>query len=662
MKIHSYSSKEVKPVEKPAQEHQSQLNNMEDRLEKFDSALNGILGFLKDGQFHPSLPAPGSMPMRNRNPVVPPPMPPYYPYQYPPYPYYRYDEEDRVKLPGFKDVFDDRRPKKRPLNDTGTLESVDEADDLRQAVPYLLFDEFYTLFVRHISPCLFGFDVGNLDRRTVYIRSDLMVALVSLVGALVAGKTSISSLKKLYQEHLNRVVFRGSLVLDMDSDDAISQEYDRYVELCGEESWRKWNLLTRDEKSVEKQKFTEIGLFLDTTAVVIATLYFDDAQLLIGVGLRLALELGMDNVFEQLRIRALPEPRKASSVASQTHAISPTDKLKLWYLLYIADGQQSLISQKKPAFRADFSVKNARKMLFQHRTSIRDHSVVDLGELSLDNVLVMASDGRPSKTLNERLIENTATYNDLRLVSQLEFNQAMVLVESGDALGLLTPKSFGMPWKTNLDLDKWMVHWTCLLTPIHQVGNAWSIKLTLLYYNFARIHINKKGTSSTALEEPEEHDDDLMVALGDRLKSQDMALSAARDMVKSIITDKDITESLRYLPLHIFVMLYYAALVLLESEDPNASIENLVLTRSLVRVMAENLPVDREFGSRLVRSLKSRLEKKQSVLKRMARYALDGGNKIQSLDELSEDEVKRLVGDGGGGKVLAWPGTNHGHP
>lgn len=51
-------------------------------------------------------------------------------------------------------------------------------------------------------------------------------------------------------------------------------------------------------------------------------------------------------------------------------------------------------------------------------------------------------------------------------------------------------------------------------------------------------------------------------------------------------------------------------------------------------------------------------------------YDSDDGesiDKIRLLDELNEDEIKKLLGkvDEGSekkGPILAWPGTNHGHP
>ena len=81
---------------------------------------------------------------------------------------------------------------------------------------------------------------------------------------------------------------------------------------------------------------------------------------------------------------------------------------------------------------------------------------------------------------------------DMRLVSQVEYNQAINEAFKGTAWDLLAPASFGIPSKSNLELDRWMVSWTVLLSP-ESFGAIWSTKSTLIYYNFAKMHINSSA-------------------------------------------------------------------------------------------------------------------------------------------------------------------------
>ncbi|GMM34258.1 hypothetical protein DASC09_015830 [Saccharomycopsis crataegensis] len=643
------------------------------------------------------------------------------------------------------------------------------SQNLYSLVPYSMFQELYSKFLDNAAPHLFGFDVSKFDKRLIYVKSKLMVIIISLIGCINNPKfkqaTFIDSLRKLYLETVNDVIFKSNSTSNNksgsawgidDVDDEINEngnkllngvsesvsdsqrEYDDYISLCSHDTndsetfpCKKWDLLTNNEKDAEIKNSREFKLFMNITALCIGTFWFENSQLLLGIALQLASEFQLNKVFIKLndsKIVTIDKSKIADEFVESGNKISEISKLKLWYLLYIADTQQSFLSGKQPIMNSsqDRSLKQSRKLLFQHRTNLTNHSFINSSEIQSTNMLIqtttdndlLSSNGEvrastTKKTLNENLLSSSATYNDLKLVSQLEFNQAINAVVSGNAWGILSPDLFGMPWKTNLELDKWMVHWTCLLTPIHQTGNPWSVKSTLIYYNFARLHVNHQhgnlgGNNTKSVIEPnhqieDEDNSDLIYDGIDHshdLGSKDIAVSSAQSLIKSAISDRDIVDNLRYSPLHIYVMLYYSALALLDSgnemfsdthspKPPNMSsgeygrfkeksqlhFENLVLVRSLVNVLSDNLPLDKEFGLKLIRNLKKKLEKKYAIFTKVGQKYGDSANKvgetddrnekIRLLDEMNEEEINRLLGtsnDDKKGQILAWPGTNHQHP
>ncbi|CAL1208318.1 unnamed protein product [Candida parapsilosis] len=252
-------------------------------------------------------------------------------------------------------------------------------------------------------------------------------------------------------------------------------------------------------------------------------------------------------------------------------------------------------------------------------------------------------------------------FTDLRLVSQVEYNQALSEAFRGDAWDLLMPSSFGIPSKSNLELDKWMVSWTVLLAPCNN-GAVWSTKSTLIYYNFAKMHINssavrqlsmnpndgglfpawdksvEKGMTqtqkSTQIEECIDSEDDSdsdsnpdedefisnkgLVSPDEAAINANIALNAAHTVINLVINDKDILDNLKYVPVHIHIMLYYAALLLINppSKSNNASVtltpeihydkllDNLRTVGILKRKIYSNLPIDSNFGSRFIKSLR----------------------------------------------------------
>lgn len=705
MKVPSYSSTEVKPVEaelSPVRKEKWE-NKVDDRLEGFGDTLNNILGFLKDGKFtnllepvqvtgrdghgHMTQPIHHSGPVESSLVKEPSGFSGSYAG-------HRYDESGLASMMTYSTNLDPSVTFNKPAqgwqekrkqsfdghNRSSKKLKLNSEANVKLLVKFGDFQELFAVFSRTSVPYLFGYDISSLDRRLMYVTSDLFVSLVCLIGAVGSPRYAhlVDYLRDLYSQQVSDVVLKnkGSNCFSFDEDSASigEAEYNRFISLCSDRPEQKaWSLLTKEERKSEVTNLRDFQLYLNIAALCIATLWFEKSQLFLGVAYQLASELKLNRSYAQAKIKSLaPEETEAGEAEKKNVSyLTDTNKLKLWYLLYLADGQHSVLTNRPSMVNgSDFSLKNSRKLL------IDGDSTAELDSAAL---LKREGTGATSKTLNEQLISKATTYNDLNLVSHLELTQAMNAVFSGDAWDILTPDLFGLPWKTNLDLDKWMVHWTCLLTPIH-IGNNWAIKSTFIYYYFARMHINNeffkvltgiKGTASNPVNS--------LVKKNQELDSSEIAVLSAQALIQSVTRDRDIIDSLRYAPIHIFVMLYYSALVLLESDATEINrrtdftevstkyYNNLILVKSLINIFAENLPVDRDFGLKLTSSLQRKFELKCQNLKRFSEAHLDTSNvdKIRQLDDLNEDEVNHLLDKEDSksrAQILAWPGTNHGHP
>ncbi|KAG0689163.1 hypothetical protein C6P40_005464, partial [Pichia californica] len=523
--------------------------------------------------------------------------------------------------------------------------------------------ELFNFFNSNISPQLFGFDVSSYSIDDIW---DTCPLLISTIGC-------IASIHHPLLSHLSPALEK--IIYDISKD-----------------------ILFNIPK-------TEMEAFNTIVALCFCGFWFKNKQMFTGLAIQLA------------RTMNLISPNSFKSSAKSF--IPKKERLKLWYLLYILDGQQTLVFNRQSMFDSnEKSFKKSKEMLSEAESednkSIKEIKNID----DYDNDDNEMQDGKQDKsdgTFN-------ANYADIRLISQVEYHQAINAVFDGSAWDLLTPSSFGLPFKTNLELDKWMVQWTVLLSPFNN-HPVWSSKSTLIYYNFAKLHINSSAVRKfqamgTNLPSFDELDDDFFGDLVDsngvkmnadkkieevgvyndedndndndddgddddddddesfdiskelspiesRKVSAELALSAAETVLNIVLGDSDILSVLKYVPIHIHIMLYYAALLILKphsclsganqlvdkiSDDESrfiSSINAIKLVKRLRHSIIVNSPTDKEFSGKIVDGLTSILHDKVKQMKQDIMTGIaDAGSRqrrLQMLDKVILDNDAQRV-------------------
>ncbi|GME94744.1 unnamed protein product [Ambrosiozyma monospora] len=169
--------------------------------------------------------------------------------------------------------------------------------------------------------------------------------------------------------------------------------------------------------------------------------------------------------------------------------------------------------------------------------------------------------------------------------------------------------------------------------------------------------------------------------------SSELALTAAETVLNIVLNDPDILAALKYVPIHIHIMLYYAALLVLNppsylnsgkgEQNLQDSLDSIRLVKKLRMVVLNNMPIDKAFSDKLVNSLTGILKEKAELMK--SEIAKSGGDEKMSkklhremlflenadddkvrFDYIDEDEKRRRGKKGA--KISAWPGYDHGHP
>ncbi|KAG7722293.1 hypothetical protein KL949_000653 [Ogataea haglerorum] len=464
-------------------------------------------------------------------------------------------------------------------------------------------EELFRFFDSNISPQLFGFNISQYSVNELWTHSPLLLASVC----------AIASIHHPLLSHLFRQL--EQLIHKMSQ-----------------------HLLVRVPT-------TELDTFNTVLALCFCAFWFQENQMFTGMALQLASNLKLNK-------------------RSKNPQVSDKNKLKLWYLLYILDGQQSLVFNRQPLMNSqDKTLKESRSLLLEDDT---DGAAPD---------------------------EN---YSNLRLVSQVEYNQAISKVFEGDAWDLMAPASFGLPFKTNLELDKWMVQWTVMLSPFNNAP-IWSSKSTLIYYNFAKMHINSAAVRSLHMEgdelprweevesdqianleegqnilqrEVSDDDDDNHYELElspqqSRMVSTEMALSSAETVLNLVLADTDILSALKYAPVHIHVMLYYAAMLVLNPPEYLSSKEKsfedtlnaVAIVKKLRSVILGNLPIDKSFSSKLIEALSRLLQERVKKLKE----DISDEQKVE-LDRVLMNNDTTSFTKKRTRQISAWPGYDHGHP
>jgi len=570
------------------------------------------------------------------------------------------DSEPSHKRPKIgSDIFDDGRSigSSNSMDTVSTIEADKSLDDIltRDQARDLL-----NYFNTNISTQLFGFNIKDYTVDSVWNNCPLLIATICCISSIHHHLYThlFTPLECLVHKLSQNVIFR----------------------------------VPNDEMEA----------FNTVMALCFCGFWFQDHQMFTGLALQLA---------KNMRLVS-PQNKKSK--------ISRSERVKLWYLLYILDGEQSLaFNRRSMVSKDDDFLKNGKKLLLGLYEG-KDHNNED--RKSVD----MRDSGRKIPTIS-------TDYSDLRLVSQVEYHQAIDSVFGGNAWGLLKPSAFGLPFQTNLELDRWMVQWTVLLSPMKDCS-TWSSKSTLIYYSFAKMHINSTTVRRLQIVDSQlpdldqcdeteiydssdevskrsdgnerkavilnsngnrvddidnDNDDNSLEQVTQRTDStyngvicaraspeenkklsRDLALSAAETVLKFVLGDSSIVSSLKYAPIHIHIMLYYAALLILKPpaylapfQDDNfeRNLEALRLVKNLRIAVINNSPTDREFASRLVDSLSKILKEKYISVRRHMEQSADRSLKLHRLENVLVDKddftiKKRQI------KVMAWPGYNSGHP
>jgi hypothetical protein len=537
--------------------------------------------------------------------------------------------------------------------------------------------ELFAFFNSNISQQLFGFEISKISVESIWDSCPILVCAICAIASI--HHPLLSSMSPQLQIYLH--------------------------ELC--------------EKIIFKGRpKNEIDGYNTIVALILCSFWLSNSQMFTGLALQLAKEYGLNNPYSKSK-----------------------DNLKLWYLLYILDGQQSLTFNRQPLLNAsDYAFKHSREILclednenkLGNKEDTANENTVDENK---PKKLLKQTEEMPAQS--QELLTQSTSFTDLRLVSQVEYNQAINEAFRGNAWDLLMPSSFGIPSRSNLELDKWMVSWTVLLAP-GNTGTVWSSKSTLIYYNFAkmsinstavrRLHVNpteddtmfpkwndisdNKDTnhspshSSKAIrkikDNPSKYDNsssddedefisnsDLIVQ-DETVVSANIAVNAAATVLNLVISDNDIVENLKYVPVHIHIMIYYAALLLLnppiKSYDKSKHFDvrdhyqkvlnNLRLIKSLQKKIYANLPIDTKFGDKLIRRLDDIVTEKLATIKSEVSNMEDFKLRkeiLMTFDLFTENENTAIeIIDSSGNssrgstpgpeKISAWPGSHHGHP
>lgn len=523
----------------------------------------------------------------------------------------------------------------------GTVLSLREAK--------LLFNFFDT----NISQQLFGFEIKQFSVEAIWKSSPLLICAVCTIASMHYPDARISRKQDVLHRHLH--------------------------ELCS-------GLLFNSKPRTEQEGFNTI------VALVLCSFWLSDSQMFTGLALQLA------NDFRITHPRNQSQPKGDNS-------LSDKDRLKLWYLLYILDGQQSMTFNRQALVSSeDYNVLNSKKVLLEANSNS--------GEAPAEEVVT------PTALTPEKA---GPSFTDLRLISQVEYNAALNESLKGNAWELIAPAKYGIPSRSNLELDKWMVSWTVLLAPSNN-GSVWLSKSTLIYYNFAKMYINstairkfqggsdgnsillptwkncqvvdhptsvmpKPAVDSERDSDDSDEEDEVGHQLqkpGQELSSVNIAVNAAQTVLNLVLNDADILNNLKYVPVHIHIMLYYAAILLvslpLDSTNGQSQAKEIIgklkTVKLLLRIITGNLPTDRTFGHRLLDNLDQLFDERAAKLKSEISDAdLDSLKQTNLLQEIADVEhaytalepLKSLEYSSREvspkpDKIYAWPGSHHGHP
>lgn len=541
--------------------------------------------------------------------------------------------------------------------------------------------ELFRFFDAHISPQLFGFEISKLTVDSLWDSSPILICAICTIASMHHPQKELSD--KLKQLHNYLHGFCGKLLY-------------------------------------QGRPTNEIDGFNTIVALVLCSFWLSDSQMFTGLALQLAKEIGLDSPV---------------SNNSKKGDLREKDRLKLWYLLYVLDGQQSLTFNRQPLVNSqEYSLKNSRAILLNESNLVLPSSTRNLEGKNGTSLIKKDNESRDKdEDAKSHDAARGQRITDMRLVSQVEYNQALNEAFKGNAWELLAPSALGIPSKSNLELDKWMVSWTVLLSPVSN-GSVWSSKSTLIYYNFAKMHINSSAVRQLQMDttnekamfpkwnqalKPQLPQAKKIIPLNSEIDSEDesdeeefisnknhisddettvsasIAVNAAQTVLNLVLNDNDILNNLKYVPVHIHIMLYYAALLLLNppletdnnrigsqpKDHFNKILTNLRVVKLLHKKIYANLPTDKTFGNRLIQSLNEIVEENSTKIRDEINNTGDIDEEVKAelrkrlkgVEDMESSGVVELTEGGydstssgsptpGPEKIFAWPGSNHGHP
>ncbi|ODV94777.1 hypothetical protein PACTADRAFT_50639 [Pachysolen tannophilus NRRL Y-2460] len=599
-------------------------DDVENRLQKFDNTLDNILSLLQNNQANASVaaatttaasgvPAAADIPALLGFSSVP-------------------QEVNQLQLPALTsaeeknlyDLINNATSLRADLQENSNFSTrrkissneykkLNEEYDFRNLLNFSQVESLFEFFERNISPQLFGFKLSDFNIEKLWFNRQPSLLLLTVCTIASVHHPDLKHLSAPLKDFLERYSFKimynaDDILPDFDNGNNSNNEseiYNTIISLC------------------------IAGFWLN--------------QSFCNVALQLAKNYGF-NTFPMKN----NDSRESEVISTD---IDFTKRLKLWYLLYILDSQQALAFNRKPIMdSSDNIIRHCRKLLLSQKKD----------------------------SLASSKIKNYSTLtSDIRLVSQIECSQVTNEIFKGNSWDLLDPSHFGIPYNTNLELDKWMVRWTVLLSSMNGFSNSnvWSSKSTLIYYNFAKIHINSNfirgmrdksgefpkwnskfdddfenvvsenntgGFIEAELNSDDDEDDDedesdeeideeidedhqnKQLAENGILRSENnlqvstqIATSSAFNILNLVLYDKDIVDSLKYCPVHIHILLYYAVLITLNSPLVSSNndflLKTIKMTKQLLKLLIKNKPIDEKFGNKLIKNirlvLKEKLEK-----------------------------------------------------
>ncbi|KAG7666134.1 uncharacterized protein J8A68_000391 [[Candida] subhashii] len=219
-------------------------------------------------------------------------------------------------------------------------------------------NDLFKFFDANISQQLFGFEISKFSTDSLWDTCPVLVCAICTIASI--HHSSLSWKSKQLSTYLH--------------------------ELCS-------SLLFKGKPKDENEGFNTI------LALILCSFWLSDSQMFTGLALQLAKEYGLNDPHTENK-----------------------DRLKLWYLLYVLDGQQSLTFNRQPLVNPqDYSLMHSKEILLTKRHKKLPHG--HKKKLLKSKEALPKQDNITEVDLDE--MAKKQRFTDMRLVSQVEYNQAL---------------------------------------------------------------------------------------------------------------------------------------------------------------------------------------------------------------------------------------------